>query len=82
MKRKLPNLGSDLAAEKFVETADLTQYDLTAMKPQRFEFAAKEARVNMRMPEQLLTAVKKAAEKAGMPYQRFIRQALEQALDR
>ena len=70
------------AALKFEAFVDLTQFDLSTLKPQRFEFAAKEARVNMRMPEQLLAAVKKAANKAGMPYQRFIRYALEQALDR
>jgi len=34
----------------------------------------------MRLPEKLLTAVKDAAAESGMPYQRFIRQALEQAL--
>jgi predicted DNA binding CopG/RHH family protein len=34
----------------------------------------------MRLPEDLLTAVKGAAADRGMPYQRFIRQALERAL--
>ena len=81
MKRKLPKPASDRAAETFVADADLTRYDLTAMKPMRFEFAPKEARVNMRLPGELLAAVKAAAEKAGVPYQRFIRHALEQAVD-
>lgn len=79
--RKLPVLKSDRQAEEFVAKADLTQYDLSGMKPMRFELAKKEARVNMRMPESLLTAVKKKATKAGMPYQRFIRHALEQAVE-
>lgn len=82
MKRKLPDLSTDQAAADFVEQADLTQFDLSTMKPTRFEFAPKEARVNMRLPGELLDAVKVAAEKAGMPYQRFIRQALEQAVNR
>ena len=50
------------------------------MKATRFEFALKEARVNMRLPGELVAAVKRAADRAGVPYRRFIRQALEQAL--
>lgn len=82
MKRKLPVLRSDAEAERFVAEADLTRYDLSAGRPVRFEFAPKEARVNMRLPSELLAAVKAAAEKAGVPYQRYIRHALEQALGR
>ena len=81
MKRKLPSPASDAAAARFVATADLTAYDLSRMKPIRFELTAKEARINMRLPGELLAAVKAAASKAGMPYQRFIRQTLEQAID-
>ena len=80
--KKLPKLASDKEAEDFIDTADLSEYDLSVMKPMQFEFSPKEARVNMRLPGELLTAVKAAAEKAGMPYQRFIRRALEQAIDR
>ena len=35
----------------------------------------------MRLPTALLNAVKASAEKAGIPYQRYIRQVLESALD-
>jgi predicted DNA binding CopG/RHH family protein len=63
-----------------VAESDLTHYDLSAMQPMRFEFAPKEARVNMRLPEGLLQAVKLAAAQRGVPYQRFIRQALERAV--
>lgn len=58
MKKKLPRLASDKAAEKFIETADLSQYDLASLKRTRFEFAAKGARINMRLPDELLIAVK------------------------
>jgi predicted DNA binding CopG/RHH family protein len=34
----------------------------------------------MRIPEALLEAVKAQADRAGMPYQRYIRQALERAI--
>ena len=82
MKRKLPSLKSDKAAADFVAKADLTAFNLAALQPTRFEFAAKEARVNMRLPGELLAAVKRAASKAGVPYQRYIRRALEEAVAR
>ena len=80
MKSKLPMPPSDQAAVEFVKKADLSRFDLSEMTPVRFEFSRKEARLNMRLPGELLAAVKTAAEKAGMPYQRFIRQTLEQAV--
>jgi predicted DNA binding CopG/RHH family protein len=63
-----------------VDRADLTRYDLSGMRPVRYEFAPKSARLNMRLPEDLLIAVKDAAAESGVPYQRFIRQLLERAL--
>ena len=80
MKKKLPKLRSDKEAERFVATSDLTKYDLSGMRMMRFEFQNKSERVNMRMPKSLLDAIKKSASKAGMPYQRFIRQTLETAV--
>ncbi len=77
MKRKLPRLKSDKEAEEFVDKADLTEYDLSGMRMMHFEFQPKTERVNMRLPKQLLTAVRAMAAKAGIPYQRFIRQTLE-----
>ena len=80
MKKPLPKLKSDKAAEAFVATSDLTDYDLSGMRMTRFEFQPKSERVNMRLPRPLLDAVKATAAKAGVPYQRFIRQALESAV--
>jgi predicted DNA binding CopG/RHH family protein len=82
MKKKLPRFRSDREAENFVEKADLTEYDLTGIRPLRFEFQPKSERINMRLPPQLLEAVRASASKAGMPYQRFIRQVLEAAVRR
>ena len=75
MKAKLPKLRTDQKAEDFVAKADLSE-----MRPVRFEFQPKDERVNMRLPRPLLEAVKATAARAGMPYQRFIRQALEEAV--
>ena len=80
MKKKLPELRSDEEAEEFVASSDLTEYDLSAMRTVRFEFQPKSERVNMRLPRPLLEAVKARAAKAGVPYQRFIRQTLEAAV--
>ncbi len=80
MKRRLPAPRTDAAAARVIADADLGRYDLSAMTPVRFEFAPKEARVNMRMPGELLGAVKAAAQEARMPYQRFIRLTLERAV--
>ena len=80
MKKKLPELKTDKEAEEFVAQSDLTEYDLSGMRIVRFEFQPKSERVNMRLPKPLLDAVKKSAAKAGIPYQRFIRQALETAV--
>jgi predicted DNA binding CopG/RHH family protein len=82
MKKKLPSFKSDKEAEEFVDQADLTQYDLSGMRPMGFEFQPKSERVNMRLPRQLLDAVRASAARAGVPYQRFIRQALEAAVQR
>jgi predicted DNA binding CopG/RHH family protein len=82
MKKRLPRLKSDKEGEEFVEKADLTEFDLSGMRPIRFEFQPKSERVNMRLPRLLLDAVRASAARAGVPYQRFIRQALEDALQR
>jgi predicted DNA binding CopG/RHH family protein len=78
--KPLPRLMSDEEAEDFVANSDLTEYDLSGMKRVHFEFANKDAKVNMRLPTSLLGAVKAAAAKQGMPYQRYIRQVLEGAV--
>ena len=80
MKKPLPKLRTDEEAEDFVANADLTEYDLSGMRVVRFEFQPKTERVNMRLPRPLLEAVKAKAAEAGVPYQRFIRQVLENAV--
>jgi predicted DNA binding CopG/RHH family protein len=82
MKKKIPGFRSDEEAERFVGTADLSEYDLSGMKPARFEFEKKSAQLNMRVPKSLLDAVKRRSAKRGIPYTRFIREAVEAALSR
>lgn len=80
MKKTIPTFNTDKEAEDFVATADLTEYDLSGGRLVHFELRPKDKNVNIRLPSPLLEAVRNQAAKAGMPYQRFIRMALEQAL--
>jgi predicted DNA binding CopG/RHH family protein len=77
--KRVPKLTTDAEAEAFLER-DLSNLDYGDFKPVRFEFQKKAARVNMRLPEPLLEAVKRRAASRGIPYQRFIREALEEAV--
>ena len=78
--KKLPSFKSDRAAEVFVDKANLSEYDLSGGEFVRFELKPKDKSVNLRLPSQLLDAVRKRAKRAGLPYQRFIRMALEEAV--
>ncbi|HEV3276890.1 MAG TPA: BrnA antitoxin family protein [Terriglobia bacterium] len=80
MKRKIPAFKSDRAAAAFVDKADLTKYGLSGATLTRFEIKPKDKSVNLRLSSQLHDAVRKRAARAGVPYQRFIRLTLEQAI--
>ena len=80
MRKTIPTFNTDKEAEDFVAHADLSEYDLSGGQVMRFELKRKDKSVNLRLPEQLLTAVRARAERAGIPYQRFIRIAIERAL--
>lgn len=77
--KKVPRFKSDAEAEAFLEQ-DLSDLDFSQFRPAKFEFDAKDAQINMRLPRSLLNAVKAMAERRGMPYQRFIRETLERAV--
>ena len=79
-KKKFPEYKTDAEAEHFVATVDLSEFDFSDMKPMRFELRRKDKTVSLRLPEPLLDAVRQRAKRAGMPYQRFIRMAVERAL--
>lgn len=82
MKKKIPAFKTDKEAARFVEKADLTEYDLSGLRPVQFEFQQKNAQLNMRVPELLLDKLKARAKARGIPYTRLIRQLMEQAVSR
>lgn len=79
-KKAWPSLPTDEAAEKFVEEADLSEFDWSLAEPVTHEFAQKSARVNMRMPKSQLAEIKAQAEKRGIKYQRFMRELLDRGM--
>lgn len=80
MKKKIPSFKSHREGEEFVATADLTKYDLSGAKLVHFELKRKDKSINLRLSDDLLAAVRKRARCDGVPYQRFIRLALERAV--
>ncbi len=80
MKKKIPPFRSDRAAAAFADKADLSQYDLSGAQMVRFEIKRKDKSIYLRLSEELYDAVRERAARAGLPYQRFIRLTLEQAL--
>ena len=79
MKKKVPRLRTDEQTEAFL-ALDLSELDFSQFKPARFEFERKDEQINMRVPKPLLAAVKARAKARGIPYTRFIRETLEQAV--
>jgi predicted DNA binding CopG/RHH family protein len=78
--KPFPVFATDEEAEHFLETADLSEYDFSNFRPMKFVLRPKDARVNMRMPQPLLTAVKAAAAEDDVPYQRLLRDFIERGL--
>jgi predicted DNA binding CopG/RHH family protein len=79
MTKKVPRLKNDKQAEAFL-AQDLSGLDFSQFKPTQFEFEKKDDQINMRVPKLLLEAVKARARARGIPYTRFIRETLEQAM--
>ena len=80
MKRSIPTFETDEAAERFVATADLSEYDLSGGTLVQFEFAPDDKVVNLRMPGALLDAVRGRAAREGMSDQAYICMAIEREL--
>jgi predicted DNA binding CopG/RHH family protein len=80
MSKKFPDLKSDEEADRWLQRADLTEYDLTEMKKVRFELARKDASISLRLPAALLATLRAEAAKANLPTQRLIRMLIEAQL--
>jgi predicted DNA binding CopG/RHH family protein len=74
--KTVPVMTTDEEAEAFL-AQDLSTLDLSQFRPLTWETSVKDARINMRLPEPLLAALKARAKQRGIPYQRLIRELLE-----
>ena len=79
--KQFPRFEDDAAAERFVDEADLSEYDFSQFRPMNFEYEKKSSQINLRISEVMLEALKARAKARGIPYQRFIREVLEKALN-
>jgi predicted DNA binding CopG/RHH family protein len=80
MSKKFPDLKTETQADDWLQSADLTDYDLSEMKKVRFELAPKDTSISLRLPAGLLATLKARAAEANMPTQRFIRVLIEAQL--
>lgn len=78
-KRSVPKLTNDDQAEAFLDQ-DLSDLDFSTFKPLDWERMPKTARINLRVPEGLVEALKAKAKARGVPYQRLVREAIEKAV--
>ena len=79
--KTVPPMTTDAEAEAFLDQ-DLSDLDFAQFKAVSWEVEPKSARINMRLPEKLMAALKLRAQERGIPYQRLIREALERELAR
>ncbi len=80
MSKKLPAFKTDKQAERFLDQ-DLSEYiSAENFAPFQFEFQPKQKSISVRISEELLTAIRADAQRRGIPYQRYIRQTLETAV--
>ncbi len=56
MKKIIPTFETDEEVERFVDTADLSQYELSGGRAVRCQPKPKDKSVDLRLPEQLLEA--------------------------
>ena len=75
-----PTLTSDAEAEAFVADADLTEYDPAAMVTVTFERRDNNPFASVKLPEDLVAALRDAAAAAGVSVESFVRTALERAI--
>lgn len=64
--KTVPTLTTDAEAEAFLER-DLSSLDFTQFREINWEARPKSARLTMRLPEGLMTALKAKAKRQGIP---------------
>lgn len=76
-----PTLPTDEAAAKFVEQADLSEYDWSKAITVSMELRKKDSQLNIRMPGNELAKVRAAADREGVPLSRFVRLMIARGME-
>ncbi|MEH2454160.1 CopG family antitoxin [Nostoc sp.] len=80
MKKIFTRIKTDEELEGLLDE-DLSDYlHQDNFKPVTFEFQPKDKTVNLRVSEEMLETVKAVSKKEGIPYQKYIRKAIERSL--
>jgi len=77
--RLVPKVTTDEAAATIL-AQDQSDLDFARFRPLDWERLPKTARITMRVPEELVAALKAKAAARGIRYQRLIREAIEKAV--
>lgn len=78
--KQLPSFATDEEAEEFVDTADLSEYDLSGFVPLDVFLSQPDGETYVLVPKELAEAVRAKAAELGIPFSRLVREALEQSL--
>ncbi|MAU98819.1 MAG: hypothetical protein CMP81_23545 [Fulvimarina sp.] len=78
--KQLPPLRSDEEAERFVEEADLTEYDLSEFKPMKFRRLGNADQVTFALSPELVKKLSKKAKQDGISEGDVLRLLLEKHL--
>jgi predicted DNA binding CopG/RHH family protein len=86
-KKQIPKWKTDQEADEWLQSADLTQFDLGRGVPMgkwllQYEQYSKDKNINLRLSGGMLKDLRELGVKSGIPTQRFIRLALEDFLNR
>lgn len=81
-RKPIPAFGTDEAARRFVEDADLTEFDLSGFRPARFEFGPKDTQVLVKMSRQQRDAAQMMAERRGLNVSAYIRLLVQEDVER
>ena len=75
--KPFPVFKSDAAAERFVDEADLSTYDLSGFRSGRAQIGGVASQLSMELPQPLLAALTDRARKRGISPARYIRELIE-----
>lgn len=78
--KQLPSFATDEEAELFVDTADLSEYDLSGFVPMHMALSQPRDEMYVLVPRDLAEAVRAKAQERGVAFSSLVREALQTSL--